>query len=102
MCDLPAGASIIAAEGAIDVGFRDSSLSWLGDAMPVVHVAVDAGCRYRTEQRGLASVTAIAGKSASIVVSMPGRAPRASSGSARPAARGGLLAWFRFRLFGDA
>ncbi|NKJ48705.1 hypothetical protein CIC12_18570 [Burkholderia sp. SG-MS1] len=81
--DLHAGSSIVAIEGGLQLGLRDRSLAWLGDAVPLVSITLHEGERFVTPQRGMVSISALrapgasrAGSAAFIVLS-----PRATTGA---------------------
>jgi hypothetical protein len=56
--DLRARTSIVAVEGDLQLEFRDHSLAWLGDTVPVTSVTLHEGDRYVTPQRGVVSISA--------------------------------------------
>ncbi|CAE6711502.1 hypothetical protein R69927_04365 [Paraburkholderia domus] len=56
--DLRAQTSIVAVEGALQLDFRDHSLAWLGDTVPVTSITLHEGERFVTPQRGLVSISA--------------------------------------------
>ncbi len=66
--DLRARTSIVAVEGDLQFAFRDHSLAWLGDAVPVTSVTLHEGERYVTPQRGVVSISTAHAKSAVFVV----------------------------------
>jgi hypothetical protein len=66
--DLRARTSIVAVEGDLQLAFRDHSLAWLGDTVPVTSVTLHEGERYVTPQRGVVSITAAHPKCAVFVV----------------------------------
>ncbi|CAB3799885.1 hypothetical protein [Paraburkholderia caffeinilytica] len=66
--DLRARTSIVAVEGNLQLDFRDHSLAWLGDAVPVTSVTLQEGDRYVTPQRGVVSIGAAHAQSAVFVV----------------------------------
>ncbi|MFM0206584.1 hypothetical protein PQQ96_04190 [Paraburkholderia sediminicola] len=66
--DLRARTSIVAVEGDLQLDFRDHSLAWLGDAVPITSVTLHEGERYVTPQRGVVSISAGHSKSAVFVV----------------------------------
>jgi len=96
--DLSAGTSIITLEGEIQVAFRDHSLAWLGDAMPIVYVTVYEGCRYVTERRGVVSVQTASGRKALFAMTSE-KAVGTLKVRTRPAIRENLLAWLRSRFY---
>jgi hypothetical protein len=57
--DLRAGSSIVAVEGDLQLDFRDRSLAWLGDAVPLTSITLLEGERFVTPQRGIVSISAI-------------------------------------------
>ena len=73
--DLRARTSIVAVEGDLQLAFRDHSLAWLGDAVPVTSVTLHEGERYVTPQRGIVSISTAHAKPAVFVVE-PWRAER--------------------------
>ncbi|CAB3714187.1 hypothetical protein LMG24238_04387 [Paraburkholderia sediminicola] len=66
--DLRARTSIVAVEGNLQLAFRDHSLAWLGDAVPVTSVTLHEGERYVTPQRGIVSISTVQAQSAAFVV----------------------------------
>ncbi|MCX4172478.1 MULTISPECIES: hypothetical protein [Paraburkholderia] len=66
--DLRARTSIVAVEGNLRLDFRDHSLAWLGDAVPVTSITLREGERYITPQRGVVSISTAHAKSAAFVV----------------------------------
>lgn len=58
MQDLRAHTAIVAVEGNLQLDFRDHSLAWLGDAVPVTSVTLLEGERFVTPQRGIVKITA--------------------------------------------
>ncbi len=66
--DLRALASIVAVEGNLQLNFRDHSLAWLGDVVPVTSVTLHEGERYVAPQRGVVSISAAHAQSAVFVV----------------------------------
>ena len=66
--DLRALTSIVVVEGNLLLNFRDHSLAWLGDAVPVTSVTLHEGERYVTPQRGVVSISAARAASAVFVV----------------------------------
>jgi hypothetical protein len=66
--DLRARTSIVAVEGNLQLDFRDHSLAWLEDAVPVTSITLHEGERYMTSQRGVVSISAARANSAAFVV----------------------------------
>ena len=66
--DLRARTSIVAVEGDLQLDFRDHSLAWLEDAVPVTSIRLHEGERYVTPQRGVVSISAVRANSAVFVV----------------------------------
>ena len=66
--DLRAGTSIVAVEGDLQLGFRDHSLAWLGDAVPLTSIRLHEGEQFVTPQRGVVSIHAGGAGSAIFVV----------------------------------
>ncbi|MFL9864800.1 hypothetical protein PQR67_11545 [Paraburkholderia fungorum] len=66
--DLRAQTSIVAVEGDLQLDYRDHSLAWLGDTVPVTSVTLREGERYVTPQRGVVSISATHTRSAVFVV----------------------------------
>ncbi|MFM0738537.1 hypothetical protein PQQ51_14945 [Paraburkholderia xenovorans] len=56
MRDLHARTSIVAVEGDLQLEFRDHSLAWLGDGVPLTSITLHEGERYVTPQRGIVSI----------------------------------------------
>ena len=83
--DLRAGSSIVAVEGALQLDFRDHSLAWLGDAMPLTSITVHEGERFVTPQRGIVSISATRAHMAAFVV-LPAPAGQGAYGFIRQAA----------------
>ncbi|CAB3776476.1 hypothetical protein [Paraburkholderia fynbosensis] len=63
--DLHAGSSIVAVEGRLQLHFRDRSLAWLGDAVPLTSITLLEGERFVTPQRGRVSISALRAAGAS-------------------------------------
>ncbi|RKT27268.1 hypothetical protein B0G69_3079 [Paraburkholderia sp. RAU2J] len=57
--DLHAGSSIVAVEGRLQLDFRDRSLAWLGDAVPLTSITLLESERFVTPQRGRVSISAL-------------------------------------------
>jgi hypothetical protein len=51
--DLQAGTSIVATEGTLQLSFRDHSLAWLGNAVPLRSITLHEGEQFVTPQRGV-------------------------------------------------
>ncbi|MGQ7937910.1 hypothetical protein [Paraburkholderia sp. D1E] len=66
--DLRARTSIVAVEGDLQLAFRDHSLSWLGDTVPLTLLTLHEGERYVTLQRGVVSISATHARAAVFVV----------------------------------
>jgi hypothetical protein len=66
--DLRALTSIVAVEGNLQLNFRDHSLAWLGDVVPVTSVTLHEGERYVAPQRGVVSISAARAETAVFVV----------------------------------
>ncbi|RKE35915.1 hypothetical protein B0G76_2053 [Paraburkholderia sp. BL23I1N1] len=66
--DLRARTSIVAVEGDLRLHFRDHSLAWLGDTVPVTSVTLPEGECYVTAQRGVVSISAAHAQSAVFIV----------------------------------
>lgn len=66
--DLRARTSIVAVEGDLQLDYRDHSLAWLGDTVPVMSLTLHEGERYVTPQRGVVSISATHARSAVFVV----------------------------------
>ncbi|MFM0733701.1 hypothetical protein PQQ52_24790 [Paraburkholderia sediminicola] len=66
--DLRARTSIVAVEGHLQLDFRDHSLAWLGDAVPVTSITLHEGERYVTPQRGIIWIRAAHANSAVFVI----------------------------------
>lgn len=58
MHDLRAHTAIVAVEGALQLQWRDHSLAWLGDAVPVTAITLQEGECFVTPQRGVVSISA--------------------------------------------
>ncbi|KAA1012152.1 hypothetical protein FVF58_13670 [Paraburkholderia panacisoli] len=71
MHDLRAGSSIVAVEGALQLGFRDHSLAWLGDAVPLTSLALHEGERFVMPQRGVVTISAMQAQAAAFIVLCP-------------------------------
>jgi hypothetical protein len=63
--DLRAGSSIVAVEGDLQLDFRDRSLAWLGEAVPLTSITLLEGERFVTPQRGMVSISAMRAPGAS-------------------------------------
>ncbi|RKF33506.1 hypothetical protein [Paraburkholderia fungorum] len=66
--DLRARTSIVAVEGDLQLDYRDHSLAWLGDTVPVTSLTLREGERYVTPQRGVVSISATHARAAVFVV----------------------------------
>ncbi|CAE6752149.1 cupin domain-containing protein [Paraburkholderia haematera] len=66
--DLRARTSIVAVEGNLQLDFRDHSLAWLGDSVPVTSVTLPEGDCYVMPQRGVVSISAAHAQSAVFAV----------------------------------
>lgn len=66
--DLRARASIVAVQGDLQLQFRDHSLAWLGDAVPVTSITLREGECFVTPQRGVVSISGLQAASAAFVV----------------------------------
>ncbi|REG57956.1 hypothetical protein B0G80_0595 [Paraburkholderia sp. BL6669N2] len=82
--DLPARTSIVAVEGDLQLDYRDRSLAWLGDAVPVTSIALHEGECFVTPQRGVVSISAAHANAAAFVV-QPWRARKNGRGPIREA-----------------
>jgi hypothetical protein len=82
--DLRARTSIVAVEGNLQLDFRDHSLAWLEDTVPVTSITLHEGERYVTPQRGVVSISAARANSAVFVV-QPRRAENERLGLIRQA-----------------
>jgi hypothetical protein len=71
VCDLRAGTSIVAEQGDLQLRFRDSSLAWLGDAVPPTSITLHEGEQFVTPQRGVVSISAAKALGALFVVQSP-------------------------------
>ncbi|MFM0201668.1 hypothetical protein PQR53_17575 [Paraburkholderia fungorum] len=94
--DLRARTSIVAVEGDLQLDFRDHSLAWLGDTVPVTSITLHEGERYVTPQRGVVSIHATHAKSAVFVV-QPLRAKNGRRGFISQAVRN-LMSLVKTRL----
>jgi hypothetical protein len=94
--DLRARTSIVAVEGNLQLDFRDHSLAWLGDTVPVTSITLHEGERYVTPQRGVVSIRATRAKSAVFVV-QPFRAKNERRGFIGQAVRN-LMSLVKTRL----
>lgn len=83
--DLRAHTAIVAVEGDLQLDFRDHSLAWLGDAVPVTSVTLREGERFVTPQRGVVKITATHACAAFVV--QPCRTEVGGHGPLRQAAR---------------
>lgn len=70
--DLRAGTSIVAVEGDLLLGFRDHSLAWLGDTVPLTSITLHEGEQFVTPQRGAVSIQVANACSAAFVVQASG------------------------------
>ncbi|ACD16337.1 cupin domain-containing protein [Paraburkholderia phytofirmans] len=66
--DLRARTSIVAVEGDLQLEFRDHSLAWLGDAVPVTSITLREGECFVTPQRGVVSISAAQANAAAFVL----------------------------------
>ncbi|MFM0054636.1 hypothetical protein PQR64_03365 [Paraburkholderia phytofirmans] len=82
--DLRARTSIVAVEGDLQLEFRDHSLAWLGDAVPVTSITLHEGECFVTPQRGVVSISAAQANAAAFVV-QPWRARKDGRGPIREA-----------------
>jgi hypothetical protein len=56
--DLRARTTIVAVRGDLRLAFRDHSLAWLGDAVPLTSITLHEGQCFVTPQRGIVSISA--------------------------------------------
>ena len=70
--DLRARTSIVAVEGDLQLEFRDHSLAWLGDAVPLTSITLHEGECFVTPQRGVVSISAAHVNAAAFVVQPSG------------------------------
>ncbi|EEA02575.1 hypothetical protein BH160DRAFT_2161 [Burkholderia sp. H160] len=77
--DLHAGSSIIAIEGALQLVFRDHSLAWLGNDVPLTSLTLYEGERFVTSQRGVVSIRATPANRAAFIV-LPARDEQSARG----------------------
>lgn len=96
VCDLRAGTSIVAVQGDLQLGFRDRSLAWLGDAVPLTSITLREGEQFVMPQHGAVSIGAARATSASFVVQAP-HAENAAHGAVHRTV-GHLTALIRSRL----
>ena len=83
--DLRAGSSIVAVEGALQLDFRDHSLAWLGDAVPLTSLTLHEGECFVTPQRGVVSISAMQANAAVFIV-LPSRRRITTPAGAHPSA----------------
>jgi hypothetical protein len=100
--DLCAGSSIMAVEGDLHVDFRDRSLAWLGDAIPLTSITLREGERFIATQRGIVSIGTVhakpvSGTQAAAFIVLPPHAATGVHGWIREAAQH-LAALVRTRL----
>jgi hypothetical protein len=86
----------VAVEGDQQLDFRDHSLAWLGDTVPVTSITLHEGERYVTPQRGVVSIRATQAESAVFVV-QPLRAKNGRRGFISQAVRN-LMSLVKTRL----
>jgi hypothetical protein len=86
MRDLRARSSIVAVEGDLQLGFRDGSLAWLGDAVPLTSITLREGERFVTQQHGFVSISAAYASAAAFIV-LPSHAGTGAHGLIRQAAQ---------------
>lgn len=84
--DLDARTSIVAVEGNVRLQFRDHSLAWLADAVPLTTVTLHEGERFVTPQRGIVSISAMGATVATFLLE-PSRAENPARGLIRHATR---------------
>jgi hypothetical protein len=84
--DLRARTSIVAAEGDLQLEFRDHSLAWLGDAVPLTSITLHEGECFVAPQRGVVSISAAHANAAAFVV-QPWRPPKNGHGLFRQTVR---------------
>lgn len=83
---LRAGSSLVALEGELQIGWREHSLAWLGDAAPHVWTTLSEGERFVVPQSGVVSIRARRAHAASFIV-LPPQARRRGFDWLRRAAR---------------
>jgi hypothetical protein len=66
--DLRVRTSIVAVEGDLQLDFRDHSLAWLGDAVPLTSITLHEGECFVTPQRGVVAISAAHARAAAFVV----------------------------------
>lgn len=72
MHDLRARTSIVALEGDLQLEFRDHSLAWLSDAVPLTSITLREGECFVTPQRGVVSISTAHAHAAAFVVQSRG------------------------------
>jgi hypothetical protein len=95
--DLRAGSSIVAVEGDLQLGLRDRSLAWLGDAVPLTSITLHEGERFIAQQSGIVSISAahpkpgyarrVSGTHAAAFIVLPAHAGKSARDAVRHAAR---------------
>jgi hypothetical protein len=85
--DLRARGTVVAVEGDLLLAFRDHSLAWLGDAVPLTSVTLHEGQCFVARQHGMISISAQDARAAALVVQPSLAENRGSS------ATGGALHW---------
>ncbi|QQC64717.1 hypothetical protein [Paraburkholderia ginsengisoli] len=86
MRDLRAGSSIVAVEGDLQLGFRDRSLAWLSDAVPLTSIILREGECCVTPQHGIVSISSAHANAAAFIV-LPSHAGASVYGRMREAAQ---------------
>ncbi|WP_027798743.1 hypothetical protein [Paraburkholderia dilworthii] len=66
--DLRARSSVLAIQGDLQLAFRDHSLAWLGDAVPLTSITLHEGQCFVARQRGIVSISAAHAPAATFLV----------------------------------
>jgi hypothetical protein len=66
--DVRARSTVVAVEGDLQLAFRDHSLAWLGDAVPLTSVTLHEGQCFVARQHGMISISAAHAQAAAFVV----------------------------------
>ncbi|XUW89872.1 hypothetical protein OH764_07440 [Burkholderia sp. M6-3] len=81
--DVRARSTVVAVEGDLQLAFRDHSLAWLGDAVPLTSVTLHEGQCFVARQHGMISISAADARAAAFVVQLSLAENRGSSATGR-------------------
>ncbi|MBT2792644.1 hypothetical protein [Paraburkholderia strydomiana] len=81
--DVCARSTVVAVEGDLQLAFRDHSLAWLGDAVPLTSVTLHEGQCFVVRQHGMVWISAADARAAAFVVQPSLAENRGSSATGR-------------------